>query len=201
MRYSLPWFLHGLNWFILVNCFRTFGVEVLEKLMFANWVVCFRLLLVVPLYFPKLFQSSFLSFFSSSRKDCWSCCIHVNTTKLKVSLFCWKIFFFIPNWTWLQCLLCTVLLKSTSSISVALPLSSGFLVCRCVKMSCKSGVHCFNELFKCIGCNSKVTRTFTNSYPTYDWMNSWNSKLWPLSTFPVPKSCLAIEFAITYPVS
>ncbi len=192
---------NGLNCLILVICVRTFGVETLEKLIFANGVVSFRLVAVVPIYFPKLFQSPFLSFFSSLRKNCCSCRNHVNRWPSSKCRYFAVIFFFVPNWTWLQCPLCTVLLKSTSSISVALPVSSGFFVCMYMKMSCKSWGHSFNELLKCMGCNPNVTRTFTNSYPTHDWMNLWNSKLWPLSAFPKPKGCLAIEFAITYLVS
>ncbi len=103
-------------------------VEYLEKLMFANGAVFFRLLLVVPLYYPRMFQSPFLSVFLS-RKNCWSCCNHVNITKLKVVLFLWRNFCFVPNRTLLQCPLCNVWLKSTSSIWVALPFSSTFLVC------------------------------------------------------------------------
>ncbi len=78
---------NGFDCLILVICVRMFGVETLEKLMFSNGVVCFRFLLVVPVYFLKLFQSPFLSFFSSLRKNYLSCCIHVNTTKLNVLLF------------------------------------------------------------------------------------------------------------------
>ncbi len=51
-----------------------------------------------------------------SRKNCWSCCKHVNITKLKVVLFFWRNFCFVPNWTLLQCPSCNMSLKSTSSI-------------------------------------------------------------------------------------
>ncbi len=51
-----------------------------------------------------------------SRKNSWSCRNHVNITKLKVVLFFWRNFCFVPNWTLLQCPLCNVSLKSTSSI-------------------------------------------------------------------------------------
>ncbi len=185
-----------LNCVIFVICVRNFGDEALEKLMFANGV-SLRWLEVVPVYFPKMFQSPFLSFLSSLRKNYCSWRNHVNTIKLKVRLFCWKNFCLVLNWTWLQCPLCTVLMRRTSSILVALLFRSGFFVCMYVKMICKSWDQSFNELFKCVGCNPNVTRTFTNSYPTHDWINLRNSKLWPLSAFPKLKGHLAIEFAIT----
>jgi hypothetical protein len=114
---------------------------------------------VVPvpiLIFLFLFEKELLKLLYSCQHD-----------QAQSAIILLKEFFIVPNWTWLQCPLCTVL-KSTSSISVALPLSSSFPVCMYVKLSCKSGDYCFNELFKRIGCNPNITRTFTNSYPTHD---------------------------------
>ncbi len=87
---------NGLNCLTLVMCVRLFCVEYLEKLMFTNGAVFFRRFWAVPQYFPKLFQSPFLSVFLS-RKSCWSCHNHVNITKLNVVLFFWRNYWFVLN--------------------------------------------------------------------------------------------------------
>ncbi len=169
--------------------------------MFTTGAVFSRGLVVIPQYFPILLQSLFLSSVVS-KKYCWSCRNNVRTTKVKV-LFCLAVkFCTVPNWTLIQCPTCNVLLKSTLTIQFASLFSSGFLTWAWyVKTSYKSGDQSFNESLKVVGCNRKVTRTFTNLYPTHDCMNSWNSKLWPLSALPVPKGCLAIEVYRTNPAS
>ncbi len=156
---------------------------------------------VIPQYFPTLLQSPFL-LFVVCRKYCCSWRNHVRTTKIKV-LFCLPLkYCIVPNLTLLQCPKYNVLLKSTFTIQFASFALSGFLLLTWyVNSWYKSGGQCSNEVFNVVDCNPKVMRIFTNSYPTHDCMNSLNSKLCPLSGFPVPKGCLAMEVARTNPAS